>query len=119
MNNSRRAGSVAEQSLSLSGMPAPSSRDLERTSERTLAAASRAAEAATAFNTARFASAGCSSSHTARCRLVTRSVNDRIDMLPSLAFVWPLELWLTNSHADDRREAFADVLAVEVLGPSP
>ena len=89
MNSSRRSGSFDEQSLSLSGIPAPSSSDLERMALRASAAAIRAREALRALVTTFLASPGCSSSHSASLSLVTRSTSDRIDTLPSFDLVWP------------------------------
>ena len=89
MNSSRRAGSVAVQSLSLSGIPAPSNSDLARMARRASPAAIRAREALTALVATSRASAGCSSSHSASFSWVTRWTSERMEAFPSLDLVWP------------------------------
>ena len=89
MNSSLSRGSRLEQSFSLSGMPAPDRPLLRRTTSRAFLAASRAWEAAMAFFTMRLASVGFSSSHSASWALVAFWTSERIETLPSLAFVWP------------------------------
>ena len=87
MNSSDSAGSRLEQSLSLSGMPAPSSADLRRVASRALRAARRARAALMALVTTLRASAGFSSNQSARRSLVARSTSERIETLPSLPLV--------------------------------
>ena len=89
MNNSLSSGFPLEQSFNLSGIPAPASAVLRRTALRAFFAARRACAADTAFFTTRFASAGFSSSHSARYLLVDFCTKERMGTLPSLALVWP------------------------------
>ena len=113
MNSSRRAGSDVEQSLSLSGIPAPSSSDLARTCSRTWAAARRAVAPARALATILLASAGCSSSHSPRQRLLMRSTNERIEVFRA-GFGLPIELGFADAGADDSGEPLADVFGLQV-----
>src|SRR3546814_134679 len=85
MNSSRSPRSLAEQSLSLSGMPAPSRSVLERMALRAFLAASRAWAAEYAFLMTLLPSVGFSSNHWARYSLVTLVTRERMDVLPSLA----------------------------------
>ncbi len=87
MNSSRSPRSLAEQSLSLSGMPAPSSRVLDRMTSRAFFAAARAWDAAIALRTILLASVGCSSSQSPSFSLVALRTSPRVAVLPSLAFV--------------------------------
>ena len=89
MNSSRSWAFFDEQSLSLSGMPAPSSSVLLRMTSRALRAAMRAWEAAMAFLTILLASVGFSSNHCCSLSLVTLVTSERMAVLPSLPLVWP------------------------------
>ena len=68
-------------------MPAPDNAVLRRTALRAFFAAMRACAAATAFLTIRFASVGFSSIHSSSFVFVSFCTNERIETLPSFAFV--------------------------------
>ena len=87
MNSSDSRGSPDAQSLSLSGMPAPSRADLRRADFRASWAATRARWALIAFWTILLPSDGCSSSHSANLSLVVRWTNDLVSTLPSFDLV--------------------------------
>ena len=89
MKSSDSAGSFDEQSASLPGIAALSSNDLRRVRSRAWRAAARAREAWRALLTMRRPSLGCSSSQSLNFSFVARSTEERISVLPSLAFVWP------------------------------
>ena len=89
INSSLSAGLPLWQSLSLSGIPAPDRAVFLRTALRAFFAAIRAWAAATAFLTIRFASVGFSSIHSSSFVLVSFCTNERIETLPSFAFVCP------------------------------
>ena len=102
MNSSRSDRSFDEQSLSLSGMPAPSSSVLLRTRLRAFLAASRAWAAAMLLRTILLASVGFSSSQSESFSLVARWTSVLMDVLPSLALVWP-----SNCGSRSRTETMA------------
>ena len=119
MNSSRSSRVFEVQSFSLSGMPAPSSSVLLRMTSRAFLAAMRACEAAIAFFAILLASVGFSSSQSASFSLVTRVTSDRIDVLPSFAFVCPSNCGSRRRTEMMHGEALADVFAERGSRPSP
>ena len=92
MNSSHSSGLLVAQSLSLSGMPAPSSADLRRVASRALRAAWRARAACMALATILRPSAGFSSSQSAE-PLVGGPLDERPDRdVAELALGLALEL---------------------------
>ena len=102
MNSSRSSRFFDEQSLSLSGMPAPSSSVLRRMTSRAFLAAARAWAAAMPLRTILLASVGFSSSQSPSFSLVARWTSVFIAVLPSLALVWP-----SNCGSRSRTEMMA------------
>ncbi len=83
-------------------MPAPDRPLLRRTTSRAFLAASRACDAAMAFFTSLLASVGFSSNHSAKRALVAFCTSERMETLPSLAFVCP-----SNCGSRNRTEMMA------------
>ena len=75
--------------MSLPGRPTPSSADLRRISSRACLAAARAWAACTALVTTAFGLGDVGVEPDGEVLVGRRSTAPRIDVLPSLAFVWP------------------------------
>ena len=114
MKISAISGSLTMQSASLPGRPMPPIADLRAVS-RALRAAARAREASTALRTILSASFGFSSRNSASFALTTEETKPCMPGVAELGLRLALELRVGQLDRDDRGQALADVLALEVL----
>jgi len=115
MKISLSAGSLLWQSASVPGRALSDRAPLRRTRSRALRAASRARAASTTFSMMFLASLGFSSRNMVSFSYTSVATRPATSELPSLVLVWPSNCGNGQLHADHGGEAFAHILAGQLL----